>query len=76
MAPPRITPVTTLVSMTSALATGGILAVNGTKLTLTPFNFPDGPVRVKKFSAAVGSVPLSFITAVILRLGSVRSIKA
>ncbi len=60
----------------SALATGGILAVNGTKLALTPFSFPDGPVRVKKFSAEPGSVPLSFITAMILRLGSVRSIRA
>ena len=76
MAPPRMTPVTTLVSIMSALATGGILAVNGTKLTLTPFSLPDGPVRVKKFSAEAGSVPLSFITAVILRLGSVRSITA
>ena len=59
--PPRITPVTSLESIVSALATGGILAVNGTKLTLTPFSFPEGPVRVKKFSAEPGSVPLSFI---------------
>jgi hypothetical protein len=32
------------------------------KLALTPFSFPEGPVRVKKFSAEPGSVPLSFMT--------------
>ena len=35
--------------------------MNGTKLAFTPFSFPEGPVRVKKFSAEPGSVPVSFI---------------
>ena len=65
---PMITPVTTLESIISASAMGGILAVNGTKFTFTPFNFPDEPVRVKKLLEACGSVPALSMTAVTLRL--------
>ena len=71
-----ITPITTLVSIESASAMGGILGVNGTKFTLTPFSFPDDPVRLKKLVDALGSVPLSFMTAVTFRFGFVRSIRA
>ena len=69
-------PITSLVTIESASAIGPIFGVNGTKLMLTPFSFPEGPVRLKKLVDALGSVPVSFITAVIFRLGSVRSIKA
>ena len=67
---------TTLDSIVSASATGGILAVNGTKLMLTPFSFPEGPVRLKKLLAACGSVPAVAMNADYFRSGSVRSIRA
>ena len=71
-----ITPVTTLESIVLASAMGGILGVNGTKFTFTPFSFPDEPVRRKKLLQACGSVPALSMTAVTLRCGSVRSIRA
>src|SRR6185437_527277 len=73
---PRIVPATTFVSIWLALATAGISAVKGTKLTFAPLSFPEEPVRVKKLIAAWGSVFASVRTALTVRPGSLRSIKA
>jgi hypothetical protein len=71
-----MTPMTTLESILSASATGGIFVVKGRKFALTPWSFPDGPVRPMKLVATLGSVPQPFMTAVTFRPGSSRSIRA